>query len=430
MDGGIKRAQVFWHRRAGKDLAMFNYMVKRAVVTPGVYYYFFPTYAQGKKALWDSITMDGHKIIDHYVPKQLVINRNGTEMKLVIKSGPDLKSESIIQVVGTDNYDSVRGTNPVGCVFSEYAYQDPRAWDVVRPIIQLNPNAWVIFNSTPLGKNHAYKQYQAVKDKDHWFTQILSIYHTGVVGEDVIQEERTLGVAEEIIQQEYYCSFDGGIHGAYYSQPLRELRESNRLCSIPPQKAHNTDLFLDLGRSDSTAIIFVQRIGKEIRIINYLEESGLDIADYANLINDQKYKIGIMYLPHDAFARRMESQFTIAEQFESLGFTVKQVPDLSINQGIQLVRKLFPQFWINESTTTRLMECLDNYHKEYDEKRKDFKNYPHHDWSSHAADAIRYMAIIQEALEYTQEAPSPQRAMDTYLQNLRRQQEQDRLAGL
>lgn len=430
MDSGIKRAQVFWHRRAGKDLCMFNYLIKRAVVTPGVHYYFFPTYAQGKKALWDNITMDGHKMVDYFIPPELLKSKNGTDMKLVIKAGEGCQHESVIQVIGTDNYDSIRGTNPVGSVFSEFAYQDPRAWDVVRPIVALNPNAWVIFNSTPQGKNHAFKQFEAVKDKPHWFTQILTIADTKVVGEDILEEERTMGVEEEVIQREYYCSFEGGVLGAYYSANVKELKDQNRLCVIPIEKAVKVDLFLDLGRSDATAIIFMQRIGKEIRIIDHEEHSGLDIADYANIINDKGYRIGTMYLPHDAFSRRLESPHTIAEQFEKLGFKVEKVPELSINQGIQLVRKIFPQLWINKDTTLRLMEAIEAYQKDFDEKRKVFKSYPRHDWTSHSADALRYMAIIIESIQHQEEKSSASGGMQNYIDNLRRSQEHDRLQSL
>ena len=120
MDSGtVKRACVVWHRRCGKDKTLWNYTVKKAVEKPGMYFYFLPTNVQGRKVIWDGMDSTGLKFLDH-IPDELKKGVNGTDMKVELVNG------SIIQVVGTDKYDSVRGTNPIGCVFSEYAFQDPR----------------------------------------------------------------------------------------------------------------------------------------------------------------------------------------------------------------------------------------------------------------------------------------------------------------
>ena len=116
-------------------------MVKKAIEKIGVYFYFLPTYTQAKKIIWDGIDNNGFKFLDH-IPEKITKNKNGQEMKIELING------SIIQLIGTDNYDAIRGTNPIGCVFSEYAFQNPMAWEVVKPILKLN-GGWAIFNTTP-----------------------------------------------------------------------------------------------------------------------------------------------------------------------------------------------------------------------------------------------------------------------------------------
>jgi len=358
-------------------------VIKRAFQEKGLYFYFLPEYTQARKILWDGINNSGFKFLD-YCPDVLCKSKNSVEMKVELTNG------SIIQLIGTDRYDAIRGTNPRGCVFSEYAFQNPMAWEVVKPILRVN-DGWAVFNSTPNGKNHFYDLWEMAKDNEEWFCEKLTIKDTLVLSEDDMASERKEGMTEEMIQQEYYCSFDIGALGAYYSVQIQAL--GDRVCAIPIEKARNVDLYLDLGKNDSTTIGFVQVVGKEYRIVDYYENTGEDIEHYAKILQDKGYKYGTMYLPHDAFAKRLESKKTIAEQFESYGFKIKRVLDMSINSGIQLVRKIFPQLWFDKENCKQLLRALENYHHEWDSVKKVFKDNPLHDWSSHSADMIRYMAI-------------------------------------
>ena len=197
----------------------------------------------------------------------------------------------------------------------------------------------------------------------------------------------------KMIQQEYFVSFDIGTLGAYYSKQMTAAREEDRICAIPKDEARETDVFMDLGKNDATSIGFLQVVGKEYRIVDFYEATNEDIEHYSKVLKESGYKIRYLYLPHDAFAKRLESKKTIAEQFESYGFKVKRVPSLSINAGIQLVRKLFPQFWIDKTRCSQLVKAIENYHHEWDSVKKVFKDNPLHDWSSHANDMLRYMCI-------------------------------------
>jgi len=385
IDSGMDRAFVLWHRRAGKDMVLWNMIIKKACERPGLYFYFLPTYTQGKKIIWDGINNDGFKFIDH-VPEGAIKGKNGQEMKIT------LFNDSIIQVIGTDNYNSVRGTNPVGCVFSEFAFQHPMAWEVVKPILRVN-KGWAVFNTTPNGKNHAYDLFKMAESDDNWFTQVLSVDDTKVLESEDIEAERREGMTEEMVQQEYYCSFDIGTLGAYYASHVRSARSEGRICNVPIERHVPVDLWLDLGRNDSTAIVFTQQIGREIRVVDFLESNGEDVAYYALELDKRGYRYGTMHLPHDATHKRMESRRTIQKQFDEAGFKTSIVRMAGVNNGINEVRKIFNRLWFNEDKTDLLIKALENYHKEYDDLHKVFKDNPRHDWSSHACDAMRYMAV-------------------------------------
>jgi len=397
--GKYKRAVVTWHRRAGKDIALWNLIIKKAITEKGLYYYFLPTFTQSKKIVWDGINNDGFRFID-YIPKEAIEGKNGTELKITLKNG------SIIQLIGTDTYDSIRGTNPRGCVFSEYAFQNPMAWEVVKPILKVN-GGWAVFNSTPNGKNHFYELFEMAKENEDWFQEKLTIQDTGLLTSQDMEDEKKEGMTLDMIQQEYYCSFDIGTIGNYYGDQLKEATQEARICRVTHEKGKLVSVYADLGKSDSTALIFVQRQGKEIRVIDYVEDNGKEISYYTTLMHDKPYQYSFVYLPHDGFANRLESPKTVADQFKEADFTVKRVPNHTIGNGINEVRRIFKDCWFDKENTQELISALSHYHKEWDEKKKVFKPYPRHDWSSHGADAMRYLAIAQQDLipdDYAKEA--------------------------
>lgn len=181
---------------------------------------------------------------DH-IPKELIESENSQELKITLVNG------SFIQILGSENIDGLRGISPKGIVFSEYAFQNPTAWEVMRPILAEN-GGWAIFNSTPNGKNHFYDLYQMAVQNDNWFTQKLSIENTVdennqfIVSKEYVEEERRNGMGEEMIQQEYYVSFDVGAIGSYFAKEIETAREEERITSIPFNRDVPVDLFLDL----------------------------------------------------------------------------------------------------------------------------------------------------------------------------------------
>lgn len=386
------------HRRAGKDKSAWNKVIMEAVKKKAVYYYFFPTYKQGRKVIWDGIdSLTGVRFLDH-VPKPLLAKQNDTEMKLTLFNG------SIIQVVGTDDFNSIMGTPPYGCVFSEFALQDPRAWDYIRPILREN-KGWAIFIYTPRGKNHGYELYRMAQSRDDWYTETLTVDKTKredgtpvYTGRD-IDEERAEGMPEEMIQQEYFCNWEGFIQGAYYSKQIEVARKDGRIGSVPHTSGHEVYTAWDLGVDDSTTIWFFQTIGKEIRFIDYYENSGEGLSHYAKVLKSLPYVYGDHFMPHDANARKLsETAETPREILDRLGvrpaILVQRPRDTqAVLRGIEAGRNVLSQCWFDAVKCKRGLTSLECYHAEYDEVKKKLGDRPEHDHTSHAADSFRTFAV-------------------------------------
>ena len=224
LDSGIKRAVAVWHRRAGKEKTFINYVARCAFQRIGTYFYIFPTYTQAKKVLWDGRDKEGFPFMAHF-PREVVSKKNETELRVELVNG------SAVQLVGSDNIDSVLGTNPVGCVFSEYALQNPSAWDYMRPILREN-GGWAIFDYTPRGKNHGWDLYQMARGNRDWYAEILTVDDTHAISVEDIDKERQAGMNEELIQQEFYCSFEGVLTGSVFGKAMQEADKDGRICGV------------------------------------------------------------------------------------------------------------------------------------------------------------------------------------------------------
>lgn len=391
MDNGCKRAVLVWHRRAGKEIACWNHLIKQAFWhRVGNYVYYFPTSKLGRRIIWDGINKQGKRFID-YIPNSIIDGKpNSVEMKIKLTNG------STIQIMGTDQIINV-GINPVGIIYSEFSLQNPKAWELTRPILREN-GGWSVFNFTPRGKNHAYDMYLMAKNNPDWFCQRLSILDTGVLTEEDMETERKEGMSDHLIQQEYYCSFDQGVEGAYYAKLLDKADLEGRVGKICYDPIAPVDTFWDLGVGDSTAILFAQRCGQEVHLIDMYHNHGEGLTHYANVLQERAKKYGWVYgnhyAPHDIQVRELgsgaQTRLEIARQ---LGITFDIVPNLPIIEGIELARMLFPKLWIDQEKCKFFLKCAENYHKHYYEALNVYADRPVHDWSSHVMDAFRYMAI-------------------------------------
>lgn len=393
LDNGAKRAVAVWHRRAGKEKTFVNYTAAASADRVGTYYYLFPTFKQARKVLWDGMDRDGFKFIDHF-PKPYVVAKNEAELKLTLRNG------SIFQLIGTDNFDAVMGTNPIGCVFSEYALQDPRAWDYIRPILREN-GGWAIFDYTPRGKNHGYALYEmATKlmesgDPD-WFSQRLTVDDTGVISKEQIEAERREGMSDDMIQQEYYCSFEGVQQGSIFGKQMEGAEKEGRICSVPWQPEFPVSTWWDIGTGDPTAIWFTQDVGREVHVIDYYENSGVGVGvdHYVKHLQTLPYVWGTHNGPHDLEAHSFAANGKSAKEVAAaLGVTFKVVDNIDKHDGINAARAFIQRCWFDKTKTERGRLALVSYHYTWDEKRVMFTTEPYHDWSSNGSDAWRYLAV-------------------------------------
>ena len=256
-DSGIKRLIIVWHRRAGKDKACFANLPKKMFEKKAAYFYLAPTYKQGKKIIWDNIDNDGFKMLSH-IPKELIKNKNENEMKIELTNG------SYVQVVGTENVDNILGSNPFGCIFTEYSIHQENVWNLIRPILIFN-GGWAVFNFTPRGTNHAYKLLESVRNNPNWFTQVLTVDDTKILSKEDLDEERKQ-MPQDLFEQEYYCKFiDGasqffkGIEKCLYEEPFETAED-----------LHEYKLGVDLAKMNDYTVItpydhMTMKVGKQVR---------------------------------------------------------------------------------------------------------------------------------------------------------------------
>lgn len=383
---GYRRVLVILPRRAGKDISAFNLCIRASLRKIGVYYYIFPTYSQAKKVIWDSMTNDGMRFLD-YIPSELIESTNSQEMKIRLRNG------SLIQLVGSDNVDSLMGTNPRGVIFSEYALQDPRAYQFIRPILTAN-QGWALFLSTPRGKNHLWELYNIAQRSDDWYCLKLTVDDTQHISLHDIEKEKADGImSDDLIQQEYYTSFTMGVEGSYYAKYLDRMRLKGQVGMVPWESGFKVHTAWDLGVRDSTAIIFFQTIGQTVRIIDCYEKSKEGLDHYVKVIQNKPYSYGRHIAPHDIKVREFGTGMTRLEKAAHLGIRFTVAPDISVIDGIESVRSALGKVWIDEGACRPLLQALENYRQEYDSKRKVYKDHPLHDNNSHFADAMRYLSI-------------------------------------
>lgn len=390
-----KRALIAWPRRGGKDMVCLQIALRQALRKTCTIYYIFPSYSNARKAVWQAITIDGLRVLDYF--PDFLCNKNTTEMKITFKNN------SVIQFLGSMEFDRLRGTNPYMVIFSEYAYQNPQAYAVVRPILAAN-NGVAIFISTVWGKNHFYDLYQLAENSSDWYCEVKTVDQTQHISQDNLLKEKEQ-MSDDMFMQEYYNSFDIGVRGAYYSKYINELRLNHQITDVPCHRNFPVHTAWDIGYTDSTSIIFFQTIGASIHIIDFYENSKLGLEHYIKYLDTKPYKYGKHIAPHDMANASFSTGMTRLDTAHNMGIDFIIAPKLSILDGIEAVRSLLPRCYFEEHKCSDLINKLNMYHQEWDEKRQDYKNRPAHGFESHAADAMRMLAT---AINRVKDSVSPE----------------------
>jgi len=397
-----------WHRRSGKDkVNIANNVPKQLIELPCLVKYVYPTLVMGRENLWDGIGSDSFRYREHIPPFIRAGSPNETTMKIPVRNNQYVKKEenhSLFQIGGSDHPDSLRGGNPKMFIFSEWAEQDPYAWDVVEPILREN-NGIAIFNTTPKGDNHARALFEYAKNDRRWFVQTLTAEDTNIwtpeelegIQNDIIKRFASQGRSESeaiiYYQQEYMCSFKAPVIGSYYGESITRAEREGRICRVPVNEAFPVHTAWDLGMDDSMTIWFFQMIGQEFHFIDYYENSGEGLAHYAMKMQEKGYFYGRHYAPHDIAVRELGTGKSRLEVAKSLGIKFEQGANLSIEDGINAARAAMSRCWFDEEKCNRGINCLKNYKKDWNEKNQVFRNIPLHNWASHGADSYRTFAV-------------------------------------
>lgn len=378
-----------WHRRAGKTKNALNFLLGAAFQRVGNYFHTFPELAQARRAVWNNIDKEGRRYIDH-VPRQLMDGKaNSTDMRINLING------SMIQLAGADRYDALMGGNPAGIIFDEYSIQNPYAWHYLSPILTEN-NGWGKFIYTPRGKNHGWQLYKTNIDNPKWFVQKLDITQTKnwdgspVVTMEMIEDRRRSGMPEELIQQEFFCSFEAALANAFYSAEIDKVMKQNRVRNFPYFAGAPVHTAWDIGRRDPTAIWFFQVVGDWIYVINYYENVKKGMPHYIDVVkkfmDDNYLRNGVNFAPHDINVHEWSNGRSRIDEAAKLGFFFKAVPKLLVMDGINSVRALFPRMVFHADNCGMGLDILKQY-------EKDENGDPVHNFASHCADAMRTWGV-------------------------------------
>ena len=369
------------HRRFGKTVFAINELIKQAAKCDKKmprYAYVAPYYKQAKQIAWDYL-----KDFTRPIPG---IKINESELRV------DFPWGARIQLFGADSPDSMRGLYLDGVVLDEYADMSPRIFsEVIRPALS-DREGGAIFIGSAKGGTPFYDLWERVKDDTDWFVKVYPASETKVIPEAELADAKKI-MDEDEYNQEYECSWTASIKGAYYGKQLAEAHEQDRIGKVPYDPRLPVQTAWDLGVGDSTAIWFFQVLGQEVRIIDYHEDSGEGLPYYAKILDQRGYKYGDHWAPHDIQVRELGSGKSRIETAKMLGIQFRIVPNLSIDDGIHAVRNTIPRCWFDGKKCELGLQALRNYRKEFDDRRQEYKPRPLHDWSSHAADAFRYLAV-------------------------------------
>ena len=425
-DEETNHLELIWHRRAGKDDVALHGACIKAHRRKANYWHMLPQHNQVRKAIWDAVNpRTGIRRIDEAFPRELRENTRDNDMLIRFKNG------SSWQCLGSDNFQNAIGSTPAGIVYSEWSQANPSVRGYLRPILTEN-NGYQVYITTPRGKNHAYKTYRAAVNNPNQFAQILRITDTKTLSAEQLVEELDeyvstygLDMGKALFEQEYYCSFDAAILGAFYASEFSAVDRHGRICVVPHDPEHKVHVAMDIGRTDDTAIYWYQFIAGDVRIIDFYQNHGKDPVHYCSQMEGRNieldfvsnklivtrgdaieglerrraYNYGRIHLPHDAKAKSFAAVKSTQEQFAAIfGWSkICIVPAYSFEDGIQAVRFMFPRVFFDESLdqdeTQNGIEPLRQYHRDWDDDKKMFKAQHAHDWCSHAADAFRYLAV-------------------------------------
>ena len=382
---------------AGKTVAAINDIIRAAIMYQGpngLFAYVAPYANQARRIAWDYFK---------FYAKPLIVDANEQQMTLTLVNGVK------ISLFGADNADGqIRGLGLSGVYMDEFGDFKPSVFgNVIRPALS-DKQGWAVFAGTPKGKNQFWDIYETARRiPDEWFVLRLPASESGLLPQSELNAAKAQ-LSEDQYLQEYECSFEAAILGAFFGTEMRqaEPRINERVVFTEGYPVHTA---WDLGYRDDTAIWWYQVVGGEVRVIDFFAISGADIRAIAEVVVNKGYTYGKHHLPHDARAKSLQTGRSIVEQLaDHLGINhLSVVPNIGLQDGIQAIRQMLPRTWFNSVKCGDGIEALRQYQREYSEDTKAFRASPRHDWTSHPADAFRMLAVAWRA------EPSAQRPLES-----------------
>lgn len=367
------------HRRCGKTVATVNDTIRAAVTCRqphGRFAYVAPFLAQAKEVAWEYLKRFAQPVTE---------DKNESELWVQVLGGHR------IRIHGADNPDRLRGAYLDGVVLDEYGDMRPSVYpEVIRPMLA-DRQGWATFIGTPKGRNEFFEVFDRSQRDLAWFSAMLRASETGLLPEAELAAARA-DMTPEQYAQEFECSFDAAILGAYYGADIAQAERDGRIGKVEVDPALPVHTAWDLGIGDSTAIWLWQIAPDGIRIVDFIEDHGKGLAHYVAELNAKGLKYGHDFIPHDGLARELGTGRSRYETLRSLGRDPRLVVNNPVDEGINAVRVLFSRIWMDADRCKDGIEALRQYRTDFDEKTKAFKDRPRHDWTSHAADAFRYLA--------------------------------------
>jgi phage terminase large subunit len=389
------------HRRAGKTVAAVNQIIRSALTCPlpsPRTAYVAPLYRQAKDVAWTYL-----KQFTAPIPGA---EANESELRV------DLPNGGRVRLYGADNPDGMRGIYLDDGVLDEFADMRPRVLpEIIRPALSDRKGSLTLIG-TPKGHNEFYDVWRAAQHDPEWFGLMLRASETGLVDAEELASARKLMTPEQY-EQEYECSFEAAILGAYWGKEMAAAERDGRICDVP----HDPDLPVytawDLGMKDDTAIWFFQVLAGGINVIDYHAASQIKASDHADVVMGKGYNLGPCLMPHDAKVKEWQTGRTRVEALQALGLKCELIPDHRLMDGINAARMTIPMARFDRTKCAEGIEALKQYRADYDEERKVLKPTPRHDWASHPADAWRYLSIGWRKLRAPEPPPVP--TVDAYI---------------
>lgn len=397
-EAGGKRGVAVCHRRWGKDDIVLHMTATKLLQKPATYWHMLPQASQARRAIWLAVNPNtGLRRIDEAFPEEIRARTNDNEMFIEFKNG------AFWHVVGSDNYNSLVGSPPYGVVFSEWALANPQAWAYIEPIL-LENGGWAAFIYTSRGKNHGYKLAKLAEKSKHWFYCNQTVEATNVFTEDGLEQALEsliaiygLDMGNQLFQQEYYNSFQGGLLGAYYATELMEAEKDGRIGDVPYDPGTRVTAYLDLGNAPNLSIWFGQYVGESPHVIDYEAPTTTGIDPIAEIFREKRYNYKEIVLPHDGGHAQMGDR--IGREYHEIlekatGTPCRVLEKTAVLPGRTAAYSLIRKMRMDENKCAKGLEAMYAYRQEWNEKKSMFIEV--HDWASHPADAFRYMAVDLE----------------------------------